>query len=115
MLPYIQERQKQLENGYLAETAKIDELAGALYKKNPKKAIKYLTDYSIKSGESTVAEWKNLYAFLFTRYMDGNVKTKVEGEQNPKVEQPGYDESWYRQVVRDAGDRLRVPEGAASH
>jgi hypothetical protein len=44
--------------------------------------------------------------------MDGNVKTKVEGQQNPKVEQPGYDEAWYRQVAKDAGERLKVPEGA---
>ena len=43
--------------------------------------------------------------------MDGNVKTKIEGKQNPKVEQPGYDESWYRKVVKDAGERLKVPEG----
>jgi hypothetical protein len=67
------------------------------------------------SAEHTVTAWKDLYAFLFTRYMDGNVKTKIEGKQNPKVEQPGYDESWYRQVVKDAGERLMIPEGAGSH
>jgi len=115
MLPYIQERQKKLETGYFDETAQVDKVAADLYKKSPKKAVKYLTEYSVNAGEKTVAEWKNLYAFLFTRYMDGNVKTKVEGKQNPKVEQPGYDESWYRQVARDAGERLVVPEGAESH
>jgi hypothetical protein len=60
-----------------------------------------------------VAQWKQLYAFLFTRFMDGNVKTKVEGQQNPKVEQPGYDEVWYRKVAEDAGNRLKVPDGAS--
>jgi dipeptidase len=115
MLPYIQERQKKLESGFLGETAQVDKVASELYKKSPKKAIEYITKYSLEAGERTVSEWKDLYAFLFTRYMDGNVKTKVEGSQNPKVEQPGYDESWYRQVANDAGDRLRVPEGAESH
>jgi dipeptidase len=113
MIPYIQEKQKLLETGYLAETVNIDKVAGDLFKKNPKKAIQYITDYSVKSGEKTVAEWKQLYAFLFTRFMDGNVKTRVEGKQNPKLEQPGYDEAWYRQVVKDAGERLKVPEGGS--
>lgn len=112
MLPFIQERQKKLETGFLQETAEVDKVASDLFKKDPKKAVEYITGYSVKSAEKTVSEWKDLYAFLFTRFMDGNVKTKVEGQQNPKVEQPGYDESWYRQVARDAGDRLLVPEGA---
>jgi len=112
MIPFIQEKQKQLETRYLAEVNTIDQAADALYKKNPKKAIQYITDYSVKSGEQTVAEWKKLYAFLFTRFMDGNVKTKVEGRQNPDLKQPGYSEEWYRKVAEDTGDRLKVPEGA---
>jgi len=115
MIPYIQEKQKQLETRYLTETINIDQVAGSLYKKSPKKAVQYITDYSVKSGEQTVAEWKKLYAFLFTRFMDGNVKTKVEGHQNPKLEQPGYSEEWYRKVAEDVGDRLKVPEGEVSH
>jgi dipeptidase len=112
MLPYIQEKQKQLESKYLAEIKHTDQQAVLLYEKSPKKARRLITDYSVRSGEQTVSEWKELYAFLFTRFMDGNVKTKIEGQQNPKVEQPGYDEAWYRQVAKDAGDRLKVPEGA---
>lgn len=111
MIPYIQEKQKELEKKYLAEIIEVDRVAGTLYKKNPKEAIQYITSYSVKSGENTVAEWKKLYGFLFTRFMDGNVKTAVPGQQNPHVEYPGYDEQWYRQVVEDAGDRLKVPDG----
>jgi dipeptidase len=109
MIPYIQEKQRQLETEYYQETAAIDQEAAALYKKSPQKALQFITDYSVKSGEHTVGEWKKLYGFLFTRYMDGNVKTKVEGQQNPKVEQPGYSEEWYRKVAEDTGDRLKVP------
>jgi dipeptidase len=112
MIPYIQDKQKQLESGYITEVTQVDKVAQDLYKSNPKKALEYITAYSVKTGENTVSEWKKLYAFLFTRYMDGNVKTKVEGQKNPKLEQPGYDEEWYRKVVEDAGERLKVPEGA---
>jgi dipeptidase len=110
MIPFIQDKQKQLEQKYMLETKDIDKAAADLYKKQPAKAIDYITAYSVKSGEHTVAEWKNLYGFLFARFMDGNVKTKVEGEQNPKLEQPGYNEDWYREVVKMTGDKFRVPE-----
>lgn len=115
MLPYIQERQKKLESEYYTAVQDIDKQASELYKKNQDKAIQLITDYSVKCGERTVQEWKTLYGFLFARYMDGNVKTAVPGQQNPHVEQPGYDEQWYRQVVEDAGDRLRVPDNAGGH
>ncbi len=110
MIPFIQDKQKQLEQKYVLETKDVDKEAAELYKKDPAKAIDFLTQYSVKSGEHTVAEWKNLYGFLFARFMDGNVKTKVEGQQNPKVEQPGYSEEWYRAVVKQSGDKFRVPE-----
>jgi dipeptidase len=115
MIPYIQEKQKELETRYLLETTNVDHNASVLYEKNTKKAVQYLTDYSVKSGNQTVDEWRKLYTFLFTRFMDGNVKTKVEGQQNPELEQPGYSEEWYRKVAEDAGDRLKVPEGEGSH
>lgn len=111
MIPFIQEKQKALESKYLSETEAVDKVAADLYGKDPAKALRFLTDYSVRAGENTVAEWKKLYAFLFTRFMDGNVKTKVEGKQNPHVEYPGYDEEWYRQVAKDAGEKLKMPEG----
>jgi hypothetical protein len=48
-----------------------------------------------------------MYAHLFTQYMDGNVKTIVAGQRNPAVKQPGYNEEWYRMVVRETGDKFK--------
>ncbi|MCE5344900.1 MAG: C69 family dipeptidase [Bacteroidales bacterium] len=108
----LQQKQKDLENGYMSETENIDKAASALYKKNPAKAVKYLTDYSVKSGNNTVAQWKELYKFLFTKYVDGNVKEKQaipDGYKmmNPKVSQPGYPEEWYRAIINSTGDRFK--------
>lgn len=110
MIKDIQKVQSRLENGYIKETHSVDSVALTLYKKNPKKAIKYITDYSCKSGANTFNEWKKLYAFLFTKYMDGNIKTVVPGQMNPAVSQPGYSEEFYREIVRSAGDRLKAKE-----
>jgi dipeptidase len=108
----LQSKQKELEEGYFKETLNIDKVAAALYKKSPSKAISYLTDYSVNAGNNTVTQWKELYRFLFTKYVDGNVKEKVPipkgyNRVNPKLSQPGYSEEWYRDIVNSTGDRFR--------
>ncbi len=108
----IQDKQDELENGYIEEIKGIDNTAAALYAKSPKKALKYITEYSVNAGNSTVDQWKEFYRFLFTKYVDGNVKEKRPVPAGykyipPRVSQPGYSEEWYRAIVRDAGWRLR--------
>jgi dipeptidase len=110
MIPYIRDAQVRLESLYVTETGEVDQAALLLYDDHPGEALDLLTAYSIKAGNLAVSEWKELYAFLFTRFMDGNVKWKVEGQQNPGIEQPGYSEEWYRKLVEEAGDQFRVPD-----
>jgi dipeptidase len=107
----IQNKQKELEDKYFKETVDIDKTAADLYKKSPKKAVKYLTEYSVKSGDNTVMQWKEFYKFLFTKYVDGNVKEKRPVPagykySTPKLTQPGYSEDWYRAIVKSTGDKF---------
>jgi dipeptidase len=111
----IQKKQVELEDGYTNETVNVDKTAQALYKKNPAEAVKYITDYSVKSGNNTVKRWKELYNYLFTKYVDGNVKEKAEVPKNykyhvPKLTQPGYGDEWYRTIVKNTGDKFKEPE-----
>jgi dipeptidase len=110
IIPEIREKQQELENNYRNDIKTIDETASALYKKSPKKALTLLTSYSCQAGAHTFNTWKDLYAHLFTKYMDGNVKTIVAGQRNPKVYWPGYGEDWYRIVVKETGDKFKEPE-----
>jgi hypothetical protein len=108
----IKKKQSELEDGYITEIQNIDKNAEELYKKNPKKAVRYLTDYSVNAGNSTVIQWKEFYKFLFTKYVDGNVKEKRPVPPGykyvtPKVSQPGYSEEWYRAIVNATGDKLK--------
>jgi dipeptidase len=114
MIPEIQQVQSFLENQYMDEVPGIDQVATELYHKDPAKAIAFLTKYSVSQGNYTVATWKKLYAHLFTKFMDGNIKEAVPGKMNPSVKQPGYDEDFYRSIVKSAGDRLKVI-GSAGH
>ncbi len=109
----FRKKQAELEDGYINETAAIDKTAAELYGKKPARAVKYLTDYSVKAGNNTVEKWKEFYRFLFTKYVDGNVKEARPVPPGykyvtPKVTQPGYGEDWLRIIVNDTGDKLKA-------
>jgi dipeptidase len=106
----LQKKQAELENKYMSETINIDKTAESLYKKSPSKAVKFLTEYSVNSGNNTVMQWKDLYKFLFTKYVDGNVKEKQPVPKGykfmvPKLSQPGYGDEWNRIIVKLTGDK----------
>jgi dipeptidase len=111
----LQKKQSELEDSYMAETVNIDKSAEALYKKSPAEAVKYITDYSVKTGNNTVKQWKKLYQFLFVKYVDGNVKEiqpvpKGYKYMVPKLSQPGYGDEWNRIIVKNTGTQFKVKE-----
>ena len=103
MIEDIQKTQQELEGRFLTEQAEVEEAAVALYERSPRLAVDYLTDYSVRMGEMVVDRWRELGQFLLVKYLDGNVKTP-----NGEVTHPGYDESWYRRVAEQEGERLQV-------
>lgn len=113
--PEIEKKQNEFEKSFLAVQSNVDTQFKELYETGKKQeAIKALTNYSVKAGNQLVKDWQKLYGYLFAKYMDGNIKTKVENEQNPKVEQPGYSKEWYKNVVVHTKDKLKVI-GKAGH
>ena len=106
MIPYIQKKQSYLENKYIAESGKMDKQAAELYKQDPQKSIELITTFSDTRGDSTVAEWKDLYHFLFTRFVDGSVKTTIPGQPVPEVQQPGYGREYYENLVKQTGNKF---------
>lgn len=113
--PEIQKKQDQTENDFLTEISNIDAKAKALYLADKKQeALAVVTNYSEKTGNTLVDDWRKFYGYLFAKYMDGNIKTKVPNQMNPKLEQPGYSKGWYQKVVKQTGDKLKV-KGSAGH
>jgi dipeptidase len=97
--------QRDLEGSFIAGQDGIDQAASALYKQSPRLAVDYLTDYSCRTADATVARWRKLGEDLLVKYMDGNLKDEMG-----HVQHPSYPESWYRAIVDDAGDRLLYRE-----
>lgn len=108
----LKKKQKELEDRYMQEISETDRTASDLYSKRPAAAIRFITDYSVNTGNNTVMQWKELYKFLFAKYLDGNVKVKQPVPKgyksvSPKLDQPGYGEEWYRRLVESTGDKFR--------
>ncbi|MBN1154966.1 C69 family dipeptidase [candidate division KSB1 bacterium] len=105
MIIDIQKVQRELEGRFIYELPGIDAAANSLIKESPRLAIDYLTNYSERCSATTVKRWRELGEFLIYKYMDGNVKNE-RGE----VTHPGYPESWYRKIVEQDGDKLKMKE-----
>jgi len=121
MIKDIQPVQRGLETKYIAEVVDVDNKATDLYKTDKKAAIKYLTDYSVKTGDATVKRWQDLFQYLMVKYMDGNIKKEKDG----KFETNGYGislmpyqfdypEWWLREIVKQHGDVIKQI-GTSSH
>lgn len=107
MIVDIQKVQSALEGKFISYTNVVDKAAVELYKASPDKARQFLTEYSVNQGNGTVMRWKELYRFLFAKYLDGNVKEKDGNNQNPKVKFPGYDETYYEMILEKTGDKFK--------
>lgn len=113
MFPDIQKVQEELHNKFISEVAENDKKFVELYNKDKDKAIAEMTKYSHNAAEYTHKKWTELFAYLFTKYMDGNIKTPSEVPEGykyyaPNLKQPGYGEEWYRRIANETGDKLKV-------
>ena len=112
--PEIAEKQKEFEEGWVKSTQNINTKAAEIYNmKGKDEAVKFLTKYSNEEAKRLCTEWKRFYQYLFVKYMDGNVKTArriPDGYKyyGPKVEQPKYSEEFYRAIIQQTGDKLKV-------
>ena len=108
--------QKQLESGYISQTAATDETAKKLYDQSEKQAKEFLTRYSANASQNTFDNWKKLSEYLLVKYIDGNIKKEKDGKFETNgwgvpvmPSQPGYDEVWKKSVIMQTGDKLLVP------
>lgn len=108
--PEIRKKQKALETQYQLFVQMTDAGASSMITQNKKMAVDFLTNFSCNTGNQLVDTWRDFYGYLFARYMDGNIKTVVPGEKNPKVEQPALPEWYLRSIIEKTGEKLRVTE-----
>lgn len=116
MIKDIQKVQRELELGYIDQVnKKIDKEAADFYKTDKKRALAYITAYSVAAGDGTVKRWKQLGEYLLVKYHDGNIKKEKDGKfedngtgQAVMPSQPGYPQWWLKEIVREHGETVKA-------
>lgn len=104
----------------MEKTAAVDAKALELYEKSPKKAVKYLTGFSVDAQDALFDQWDKLDKYLLVKYVDNNVKKQNEDgsfkvfDHSPWVpvspSVPGLSKEYKRAVVNETGDLYRNRE-----
>jgi len=68
-------------------------------------AIEHATTYSVGVADDVFSKWKDFWAYLFARHLDGTTKNRIAGEKNPQVLFHGYGQAWYERIVKETGDK----------
>jgi len=105
MIQDIQPVQRELEGKFFAVQPELESAALDLFKRSPELARDHLTAYSVAEGEAVVKRWKKLGEFLIWKYLDGNVR-----DAQGNVTHPPYPKEWYQRIIKETGERFRVPE-----
>ena len=113
MIVDVRQVQQELETDFVR-----DELAHAkrwAQEDNERRLVGELNRFSNERAERMMRRWKELDQLLLMKYIDGNIKTVEDGriKTTPTgvvtgIKQPPYPAWFYRQIVDDKGEVLRV-------
>ena len=115
LFPELQKVRDRLEKDYNSLQADVESKAADMSKEE---AIKYLSAYSHRTAGAMMDEWNQLAQLIIVKYNDMAVKRTDENGQfektpggNPRpVLRPGYPERFKREIIKQAGERYKVPE-----
>ena len=98
-----------------AETDSIDAQAVALLKNSTSDVTAFLNEYTARESNDATEAYKELGIYLLVKYLDGNIKQEKDGEfaRTPygmadRPQQPKYSEEFYRAIVNQIGDKIKV-------
>ena len=102
-----------MEGKFIADQPEVEGNAVRLYGQSPVQAREYLTGYSAAQADLTLTRWKKLGEFMIWKYLDGNLH--MEKGPSAKREHPRYPDGWYRRIVQEKGDSIKMPKEETAH
>lgn len=117
LFPTLKQVRDSLENSYFKDQKQVEANALQLYKKSSEEAVKYLNSYSNDKAQSMLSDWKKMAYYMIVKYNDmvvkpeenGAFKMTKEGIAAPTI-RPGFSKSYFREVIKQTGDKFAVPE-----
>ncbi|MDR1182311.1 MAG: C69 family dipeptidase [Bacteroidales bacterium] len=119
MIVDVQKVQKELESNFIAQVAEQSEQFAKEYNQDKDKGISVINNYSNKAANDMFNRWRQLDEYLLVKYIDGNIKKEKDGKftnngysiKQPEFpEQPKYPDWYYKMIIDDTGDNLKVKE-----
>lgn len=117
MFPALKAVRDSLDRSWQAEQPGIEKRAEDLYKTNKAEALKLLNEYSNRKAADMLSRWKQLAIYLIVKYNDMAVKPEKDGKFErtatgigAPVKRPGYTDYMRHELIRQTGDRFKVPE-----
>lgn len=117
MFPALKAVRDSLDKSWQAEQPGIEKRAEDLYKTNKAEALKLLNEYSNRKAADMLSRWKQLAIYLIVKYNDMAVKPEKDGKFERTatgigvpVKRPGYTDYMRHELIRQTGDRFKVPE-----
>jgi dipeptidase len=116
LFPSLKEVRDSLDKSYFAAQGSVEAKAQQLLNVDAKKAITYLTDYSVEKSQQMLERWKQLGMYLVVKYNDMTVKpdnggtfTRTKEGIGVRVVRPGYPQDYARKLVEQTGDKFLYP------
>ena len=109
--PDIKKAQTEQESALLKMQPVIEEAAAKLFATDEALARRFLTNYTVSTGEAVFRRWHDLAHEILTNHVDLYQKDK---KGNPSA--PGYSEEWLRKVVKERPEQFKLPKvGETDH
>ena len=115
MIEDIRPLQRQIETAFNEQQPKLEKSVLDIFYDEPAKALATLDQYSREAADSSTVSWREEGENLMVKYLDWNRKREKDGQflYNPYglpeyPDFPGYSDDYYRAIVEDAGERLKV-------
>lgn len=115
LFPELQKVRDRLEKDYNSLQAEVESKAASMSKEE---AVKYLSAYSHRTASAMMDEWNQLAQLIIVKYNDMAIKRMDDSGQyektpggNPRpVLRPGYPERFKREIIKQTGDRYKLPQ-----
>jgi len=112
MIPDIRRVQSALENAMEKEVLDAEPIVASL---SAEEGAARLQEMTLRWADKVTKDYKNLGDYLLVKYLDGNIKAEENGQfkrtETGVCATPawgGYNERYFRSIVDETGDRLKV-------
>lgn len=114
MFPELKQTRDSLEHSYFTAQKEVEDRALTM---SEEARVRYLNSYAAQKANQMLARWRDMAFHMIVKYNDMIIKPEENGRflttpdgLGASPVRPGYPDKFVHQLIRQTGDRFRVPE-----